>query len=429
MGIFDLFRKKEITKESNEEIWNIRDLNNRITSLEKQEFENFYTEIERIRNELGLKLTNLKNSVSALEKSKLSSDIDKKLIIKIESSKQNLINRTKNSCDLYFERKLKPVDNMENLNKLLDVVSNVFDEINNGASKYCEIVSYGYNSSIGEVKRGIKESNNLYKRLIALSKDNRGKLESINEIKEALIKINSNLIKIDELHKELECLRKKIHDCKEKVIELSNKKEKIEGSNSYKDALAMKDKISSLITEKEFLRIDFRNEFSSFKKPLQKYLHYSLINKDISSKIGKYLDEPLDALINDSNMEIESALSKILILIKENKIEFEKKSRTKLYSEFEKFLSAKRLHSVIAKYNELEREILSLRNEISKSIIDEHEQIIKELSNIKKEIASDSTRLEMTDKEVLDVENRIKSITAKIESDLKSNFNKEIKIY
>jgi len=429
MGIFDWFRKKEIKEESNEEIWGIRELNNKITSLEKQEFENFYNDVEHLRNELGLKLTNLKDYASALEKSKLSTDIDKRLIIKIESSKQNLINRTKNSCDLYFERKLKPVDGVENLNKLLDVVSKVFEEINNGASKYCEIVSYGYENAVGEVKRGIKESNDLHKRLVELSKNNKVKLESINETKDALIKINSNLIKIDELKGSIERLRKKMHDCKEREIELSNKKDKIEGSNSYKDALTMKDKIGSLITEKDSLRIEFRNEFSSFKKPLQKYLHYSLLDKGIIYKIEKYLDEPLDALINDSAMEIEYALSKMLILIKENKIEFEKKTKNKLYSDLEKFLSDKRLRSVLSRYNELEREILSLKNELSKSVIEEHEQIIKELNGITREITSDSNRLEVMDKEVLDVENKIKSITTKIESDLKSNFNKEIKIY
>lgn len=429
MGIFDFLKKKAHKKEEPQaELWDSRELNQKIASFEKGEMQKFYTEIENLRKELGPKLTEVKNLAVSLEKSKISEDIDKRLLIRIESSRRNLVNRTKNACDFFFERKLKQVDGIESLNKLLETSSHVFSQMNEVGGKYAEVSSLGFSSAIADLERSIKSANDLFKKLVKLSEENRKCLESISTIKSDAEKLELEIKRVDEGKKEIELLQNENKKIQEKETELLNKKDKLEQSSAYKAALMLKENLEKSEKEKSALKRDFRNEFLLFKKPLQKYLYTfgAGLSKEMYSRLEKYLDEPLDALIADESMDIEHALSKICEFAKENKLKFEPKE--KICSEISKMLEQKKLFNTLKKYKDLEGHINSLKDEIAKSILGESEQISKDIEKVKSEINVNNRRIELADKAMLAAQENITKLKSGTEKIIKSDFDKNIRI-
>jgi DNA repair exonuclease SbcCD ATPase subunit len=425
MGFFDLFRKK-LPEGPIEEYWSTADLDRNLSQLEKEELQKFYDEFNGLEKELESKLSAVKQAASELDKARMSKDVDRRVIIKVESTKNNLVNRTKNACDYLFERKLKPAKDVETLNKNIEVISRVFAQINEAGSKYSEIVSVGFPSQVSGLSKTIKDVNLTFKKMLQIVDQNKGRIESVADIRGILDKLASELERLEANRTETNRLQEANKSIQQQELDLQKRKEKMEGSSAYKMALELKAKADSLEQELNNLKLEFRNEFSAFKKPLQKYLHSfgPGLGRDLNLILERYLDEPLDALLIDHGFEVEHVLAKIAELSEAGKLGLDGRMKTKFKNAVERL----RLREVLQRHKDLSHELNSIRHEIARSMITDREQVIGSLEELKHQVAENDKMLDSLNKTASEISENVHKLKSEIETKLKAVFERDIRL-
>jgi len=255
----------------------------------------------------------------------------------MEGNREAYIRRTK----LLIEG-IYPPENVKDVDKFYSNLEGQMNEFKKSALRPYQILQNFFSNETGIIHHNLR-------RIEDIAKD-------INEIakEERILKIESARKKIDESYKLIERkkaieseIAEKEGQLKEIGIELKEDDKKIKELHKSKEYSAYSKKSEELKKIKEKIRLkesDLVSKFSALEKAMKKF---SKVTVDDVEIIESYLENPVSALISDSELKImhildklENCIVKECIELKDKKKEKSLKMITKLNGDFfDKFLS------------------------------------------------------------------------------------------
>lgn len=412
MGIFDFLKKpKEIPETktlSFDEVGTFLDKKSEETS------KNVNEKVLSFQKEISNEKENLRKNLNILETAGLKNkEIPERVKQLMQGNREIYIQKIN-----YLLEKIKFPENsqlvcfLEKFDKELDV----FDK---SISKSHQIMEELFLEKASVIRIGIKNIDKSLKEM--KSSIEKSDLKKISELKNRFISIKEKISKSEIYRSQISQIAKEIQSLEKQMQEAENKLSKLKNEKSY---LA----IISSISEKESLEKELNESnsnlihaFSEISPALKKYENLSQ-----NKLAGKYLENPLNALLEDSQFEILAILDAIQKAIIKNEITLKDKKKDRIMNEL--FILNK---DFLAKF-------LSERTELAKSISEKtaeikSSQILKSIFELENSLKESKAQLE---EKTLELEKMKKDIDSNdfesqihsLENGLKEKLNLEIKI-
>lgn len=391
MGFFDWFKKKPKNEVSEEEI-RINELNKRLDQLRDTKFSGVYKEFEGYNSKIKKIFESIERDLNALGRKKINEkEVDARILVRLRSAKENLINRMGFLCKS-FREKSGQINTISGVKDFLELIETTLADINKTA-KYSEMSAYGFKKEVNAVGIKMKNVIEIYK----LAKNSFD--ESLIPQFEMLEHKSKNLLDLLDYRKTIENeqneQKQDMEKEKDEVEKLESEKKKVEESEKFKNAKDISKKIEDLEDESKNLKIVLRNKFSEFSKAVQKALHSSGFGDEDEKIVKSYLEEPIHAIDTDKDLKMNSILERIKNDVENERIQFDERLKAKTSETISMFLNNDELENTRNRKNEIEEKIKKLEEELKKSGLYEHNMLGVKIEKSKKKIKDLETAIEV----------------------------------
>lgn len=307
-------------------------------------------------DDIKLNIEEIKTNLKELEKAQLRNpNIDQKSKQFMEGNRLSYVTKIEN-----FLNSLNIPDdcNKESLKTFISRYKHDVENMNKATIRSFYIVSEFFKDYLQNIASKLKKiDKNVFKLEENLNKDPSVKaseinllLEEYNEIKDKIDSINSSIQKIND----------ELNSIKEELEKISKKEIAIKNSESYNE-------LSNLLSDKEINKEKLDNEkkimydFFSKLEPGFKKLDYIMPQNKI---IKKYLDDPVDALIEDKNFEIIDYKNQLITKINSGEIDLKDKKKDNVLIGIE-LLDLNQIKKFIKSFTDLNNEINQINIKIN----------------------------------------------------------------
>ncbi len=356
-----LFKKSEIKKIS------LNDLEEELRQKEvdeKKEIEEIIDKIRDIKEELILKLDELKEA-------------------KIEEKNQQIINRVESNRDSYIHQTKmmlrtieKPENEIKEIDRFIEKTTNEIKEFAKRSSKSFQITKYLIGKELEEVTGKIKEITEQLKFLENKNKE----LEKIEELNKKIFGISEKTDKEKLLKIELLDTEKEIEELTKEKKEKEQEIHETEEGEKYHLYLQVKENIKLSEQDLEELRSKLINLFSPIQKALRKYSKISLEPRIVE----EYEQNPYFALLEDENLKIITILEEIKKTLDKLNIEEDKMNKIK---EAMINITKEKLEQIKQENVEIKENIKQNKERINEmTILDDLAKMMKEKDILEREL-------------------------------------------
>jgi hypothetical protein len=238
-------------------------------------------------------------------------------------------------------------------------------------------------------------------------------LNKINEIKIGIVNLNNKIKQKDELDVILKDKEKIKQSLLKNKQDTEKEIERLVKSKEY-------EQLNELKTDKETLLASIREHnakivhaFSVMERPLRKLTRMVVEDADL---LKKYIDNPVEALVNDHALKISKLLKKLENNINNYTLDLKDKKREKVL-ETVKGLTDEFLREFINKHKELSDKLENLEKEINEN------QALKKQNKLNYESSNLNDNLEKANTEILSNQQELSKINIQ---EMKNNLGKEI---
>ncbi|MBU0962765.1 MAG: hypothetical protein KKD48_02575 [Nanoarchaeota archaeon] len=412
MGIFDFL--KQFSDEKKVKEIKLDKLDSVIDSRLKKIFEDKGPEIS------GIKIRILK------EKERLEENIQK--LNKAELKNPNIPERAKQIGEgnrYIYIKKLNLLANKIDLPERSDEIlafCNSFDKdldyFSESTARSYHILQEFFVEESGAIVINIRDLNILIKKLKKITEDS--EIKNLNELKKKADEFQQKEKQKQIVEEKIRLEEEEIKKKNKKINEKEQKLTDIENGSGYKKFMELIDK--KKLQEQEIEFIKKQCSFSAIESSLKKYERLILDDK----LVRKYLDNPLNALLEDKELKIVEVISKMKDSIINQELKLKEEKREKILKELDKF-NRNYFEAFLSKYNELNKRLSKLESEIEKI------RIIEEVARLKETIKQDKIEIERdelkTQKMLKELDrNDIENLKKDLEDNLKNCFGVESKI-
>ncbi len=244
-------------------------------------------------------------------------------------------------------------------------------------------------------------------------------IDKINEIRGGIIDLNNKIKQKNEFEERLK-------DRKEVKEGLVKNKENIEKEIERLIKSKEYEQLNGLKVNKEAVLASIREHnakvlhaFSVMERPLRKLERMVLQDSEL---LGKYIEDPVKALVNDNELKIYGLLRKLEKNINNLTLELKDKKREKVL-ETVKGLTEEFLREFVNKHNELNNKLEELGNSI------EENEAFKKENKLNFELSNVQDNLEKVSSEILGNEQELSKIDVEgMKSRLSDKINRLLKI-
>ena len=180
MGFLDWFKKKPEAKTQTKEI-DLADISKEIDELKSVKLAPIFKEIKKIIEDSKSAMLEVKESAIKLKKMKVKEEVDKRLLVRIESARSNLVNRTSAECE---NLPILKEDSVNSINEFHEAFKQKLDSLNIIGRKYGEAVSVLFSKELEILSNKIKKVNNVFFKYIETVGNNKTLLEEFMDIDE-----------------------------------------------------------------------------------------------------------------------------------------------------------------------------------------------------------------------------------------------------
>lgn len=415
MGFFDFFKKPK-EKEADPEVTSLT-LSEVEPFLEKKILEangRLASQIKEIRLEINNEIALLKNNLSVLETAEVKNkNLPERALQMMEGNRQIYLSKTR----ALIEKIVLPQPS--DISDFIESFDKDLDNFDKSIAKSHTILEEFFMEKASVIAASIKKIDKYLRDLRKLIEDSdlqklQDLTKTINSAKNRIHILKENKSRIKELECQLENLDKEI---RQKEFQLK----KIRDSNAYKDTLSSLNSKEGFEKELNNLTYVMKSSFSEIEPALKKYENLS------QNKLAKkYLQDPISALSEDSELEITKILDAIQKAIVKHEIMLKDTKKDRIMNELFK-LNSEFLKSFLAQEVRLRNEIAEIDSQLASS------QILKDLATLENSLVQDKASLqEKTSslekmKKSLD-EYEIQELKTKIETDFKNMLNVNISI-
>ena len=297
--------------------------------------------------------------------------------------------------------------------KLAPPESNDLDTIRN----YClasaemlerEIKSFGKNIAYTGIllKEKIKKTGGHIKELNSIFLELKSELTSKNliflapEVEELAELVTDKQSKIKSLEKNITALNSSINSQQEKQTLLNKELQSLETGAEFEALDSIRGKKSALLKQKQELKSNLINLFSSVDKPMKRF--EKLVKEtriqmqpEKSAMLSEYIANPFIALKKDPKAEIlKQVLSELKSAIAEGKVPMKEKEKEKRISALEELLKFDFFENVFWKLNKAESEFLALeKEEKEQGILSKISKKQAELAEVERQVQEKGSEL------------------------------------
>ena len=370
--------KKEIKK------INIKNLKEHINDL--QEIKDIKEQKKQNLIKFNKEIEQLENNIQLLEQAEVEKgiNVDTRINNKVLGNKKAYINHLNNL-----------IQNLNNNN-------NTLNEFSQKSLKSYHATTYLFGKQVEPIINNIKNLDSNFKTKDKLN----NKLNNIDKIKVSIKDYFNNIKKQKTCKEDINNFQTKLQSIKTEETEQQIKD--IKKSRAYQNHIK---KEVQLETNKKETKQEIINLFTNIKRPLKKF------NIPPNKTITSYIEDPIQALLNDEQLTILEHTSKINL----ETLESNEKKRKKLQSSLNKI-----------KQNTLTK----LREQQLNSIIEKNQ--LKKEDNYTENLEFLEQKLKDQNKEIQEIKNKIKELeqfsfnkeqhVEEIKDSIKTNLNKEITI-
>ncbi|MDP3765781.1 MAG: hypothetical protein Q8R04_04665 [Nanoarchaeota archaeon] len=303
--------------------------------------------------------------------------------------------------------------------KLFDELIN---ELNKGTFRSYTILQEFFANETNKIAQNLKNFYTIFNEL--KSTLNNEKVVAFNKTREKIqsLKMKTKLkINLDVDFKNIEADLKLANDVKDAImadIERFNKSD--EHNNFLKLNEEKKNKAAAFYNDEN----QILQSFSVLERPLRKYSHVAFEHEEI---VLDYLNLPIETLAADKHLVILNVLKNLEKSLKENKIQIDDKKKEKALEEIKK-LSKEFIEQFLKKYFSFKTEMEGIDNKIRASGVSEKfRSFNKQLEEINLKIEKNNEEFEKLKDDVVKLNSTITNLIDDIGSNVKENFNEEIK--
>lgn len=399
---------KHFSSEKKEEVKDIQfnDLETWLDSWSKKKVEHATLELANIRKNLDEEKLKLKESLQSLADAILKNpNIPEKAKHFMEGNRENYLHRGK----IILQKTNLP----EDFNEILTFCQSFDQDLDNfgkSTSRSYQVMQEFFANESKDIASQIAKFDRLIKEAKQVI-DNSG-TEEVNELKSLVQKINLLNKRKEELREKVKLRKSDLNESKKSLDDLEKEIKNKQDSNAYQ-------KIVELRKEKEQLSAKIKNNearlslsFSVLGAALKKYERISLDNNLIKS----YLENPVKALLADSEFNVIELLGKMKISLEKGNIELKDKKKVKTLQELSKF-SKDYLKNFVLQYHELKQNKEKLELEIANA------QIVKEVKELNVKLEQLEDKIKAIESELETTVNQLNSINIEdLKNDLKQKF-------
>ena len=290
------------------------------------------------------------------------------------------------------------------INKVGDMLGKHSKVIHHFAPKY----SKKFTVDLKELNENLKEVTTLIDNFTSTE-------NSVQTINELLSSRKKTLEKLSKQNSRIDELKSSINEKKEKIKKLENEIEEIKKSSDYKEFLDNTEQLSNYDSEEVKIRHHINDEFTKISRPLGKFVHISLHDKEIKDLTAKLASSPYDALESDNISGIKNILDSIVTGINSGSVSVKDVSKSKdNIAEIKNIIPS--LISTKEKFETKKQELTLKLESFDTKILENTENNLK---REKDNISDISSKLEAFEDENLDLTHSLPTILHQIETTLK----------
>jgi hypothetical protein len=327
MGIFS-FLKKTFSEEA-EESGKIRfgELESWInTKLEKAKASSKY-DLDELRTQIKDEKEKLIKNLESLEISELKNN-------NIPERMKHIMEGNRKIYSQKMKELIEQIQVPEDFDKSLaftESFDRTMDTFSKSIVKSHNIMGEFFVKEAGAISVNVKKIDELVKKMRNTIEDSG--FERLNELKNSMKEIQNEVEKKDKLKESIKSKETELAEREKKAKEKKEKIEDIESSREYKDFLESSEEKKVLEENLKALEADITHLFSEIEPGLKRY---SNLNKN-DKLVQAYLENSLNALVNDKELKILGLSEKIKGYILEGSIELKDKRKDRVLERLEKF--------------------------------------------------------------------------------------------
>lgn len=374
----------------------------------KEEFIQF-SELKQWLDDNNVELKKVKEKFKELESVKAGISEKLKVLSNVDVSKAKAEDKVKNfvqgnlpayinAITLFLKRVALPEElDHVNLEIFCDSFEKEFEDLNKRTFRNFQIIRELVGKELEEVVKSVKKLELLVKEVKKSSSKIRkiaNAKAKVEFIEDSMENKEKNKIRRDELKKVKEDL---VNSCGK----IKKEAESLKHSKKAKNLEKLKVEEKTVSDDIKELEIELTNLFSPLQKALKKYNNLCFIKK-----VDSYIENPAEALLSDSKLEILKFLKDVNKMIEEGKIDLKEDKKKKTVESLDK-LDESFIKKFIGNHSSLKKKLSSIKDDINSNTV------LKEIENLEKELNICSFRIENTEREI----NKIKDV------DIMSEFN------
>ncbi|GEM_PF-3757245 len=371
-GLRNIFKKKEVEKKQTE-----------ITFTKLKGY--FHKNIDEKKTSVINDTNSIKTQTSSMIKEAISTviemktrEIEEKRAKNSEAVKNRFCEKSSLLLSSILENEPGEIKDFEDMEKYFNYMKKSLAKIDLSPKEVMHI-KFFFPEDLSKLGKKINEiSGNLEKVHTILNSSFMVQKKSLEEM----------FIQIDNAEKSLESSRKQLENLSNELINLENNRRGINFLD-LSEFSSIRPDIRRIETRISYLKQQISSEFGAFSKILKRIYH-----KEKDSFIENYIENPFEAFMEDSQNNIRSLLLKTIIMIKDGKIEVDRKITGKLEDLTERLDELGQYRQEIY---DLETKSKSLKE--NESILSEKEHLNKkyerDIENINRSVEN-SKRLQLT---------------------------------
>jgi len=361
----------------------------------KEEVVNF-SEIEQWLDSHNSEVNIIKENLRELENLKLEIFENLKILEKVDLTKSKVEDRVRNivqgnlpaytnTLSIFLRKTITPKESdINGLESFCDTFEKEFDSLNKRTFRNFQIIRELVGKELEDVARSVKSLELVVKELKRSSE----KVRKITGLKENVKLIEDNLNSKEKNDRKRQELQKQKEELLESCKRISKELENLKNSKKAKDLEILKSDEKNISDNLRSLENDLVNLFSPLQKALKKYNNICFIKK-----VESYLENPVDTLLNDSDLEILKFLNDIKKMIEEEKIDLKDDKRKKTVESLDK-IDEDFVKKFISGHASLKKELASVQREIKIN------SLPKDMAELEKELNISMFKTENINREI-----------------------------
>ena len=248
-------------------------------------------------------------------------------------------------------------------------------EFSNSTLRNYKILKEFFSNETDTIAANIRNMDSAVKEVQKIVQDSG--MDGINELEKLTENAQAEIQRREKLSESIAAEENEMKNVRESKLECERRTNEIEGSGEYKNYRELIENLKFIEQEAESRKRELFHSFSIIEAALKKYERLTLEN-DI---VQKYLNDPVNALLEDSEMKMAVFAEKMKDSIADGSLELKDAKKDKILAELET-MTKERFGSFVGEFGEVQEKINEVNLKIKAAEIGELNELREKIPGL-----------------------------------------------